>query len=154
MIPLVDYGAGNLRSIQNTLDELGAEYGAATVGSAHGPAGHQSVTKPLRGKLQRTPLEQGCAPGLLWGKLQLARSFSSAGTKLLKGNGGSDELARTFSSAVPVFQRGGEPRKVFTTPEGLESAPRIFEDERAAAIVEAVKEIEPAIDRILSGGAE
>ncbi len=27
MISIIDYGAGNLRSVQNTLDELGAEYG-------------------------------------------------------------------------------------------------------------------------------
>ena len=26
MISILDYGAGNLRSVQNTLDEIGAEY--------------------------------------------------------------------------------------------------------------------------------
>ena len=26
MIAILDYGAGNLRSVQNTLDEIGAEY--------------------------------------------------------------------------------------------------------------------------------
>ena len=67
----------------------------------------------LWGKLQQTPrrrapLEQWCAL-LLWGKLQLARSFSSAGAtrKLLCRNLGSDQLARSFSSAVPVLQRSG-----------------------------------------------
>ena len=65
---------------------------------------------PLWGKLQQTPrrgapLDQWRAL-LLWVKLQLAQSFSSAGTtlKLLCRNGGLDELARSFSSAVPLFQ--------------------------------------------------
>ena len=65
-----------------------------------------STNNPRWGRLQRTPrraepLELWPAL-LLWGKLQLARSFSSAGTtrKLLCRNGGSDELARNFSYAV------------------------------------------------------
>ena len=28
MIAILDYGAGNLRSVQNTLDEIGASYAA------------------------------------------------------------------------------------------------------------------------------
>src|SRR5947209_4113723 len=39
MITILDYGAGNLRSVQNTLDAIGAEYklvrDAAGIGAAH-----------------------------------------------------------------------------------------------------------------------
>ena len=40
MIAIVDYGAGNLRSVQNTLDELGAEYRVFTT-----PDGLESAKK-------------------------------------------------------------------------------------------------------------
>ena len=37
MIAIFDYGAGNLRSVQNTLDEIGAQYTLVrdAAGSAH-----------------------------------------------------------------------------------------------------------------------
>lgn len=40
MIAIVDYGAGNLRSVQNTLDEIGAEYNVFTT-----PEGLDAATK-------------------------------------------------------------------------------------------------------------
>lgn len=40
MIAIIDYGAGNLRSVQNTLDELGAEYEVLS-----GPNGLVGATK-------------------------------------------------------------------------------------------------------------
>lgn len=42
MIAIVDYGAGNLRSVQNTLDAIGAEYQVLD-----GPAGLDQATKIL-----------------------------------------------------------------------------------------------------------
>jgi imidazole glycerol phosphate synthase glutamine amidotransferase subunit len=42
VISIVDYGAGNLRSVQNTLDELGAQYQVVT-GAAGVRAGHKVI---------------------------------------------------------------------------------------------------------------
>src|SRR5947209_4592238 len=39
MITIVDYGAGNIRSVQNTLDELGAAYETTNSPEAVGEAG-------------------------------------------------------------------------------------------------------------------
>ncbi len=42
MIAIIDYGAGNLRSVQNTLDEIGASYRVLS-----GPAGLDEATKVI-----------------------------------------------------------------------------------------------------------
>jgi imidazole glycerol-phosphate synthase subunit HisH len=42
MIAIIDYGAGNLRSVSNTLDEIGAEYKVLTA-----PAGLESFEKVI-----------------------------------------------------------------------------------------------------------
>ena len=50
MIAILDYGAGNLRSVQNTLDAIGAEYtaGARRRGLAARIEDHPARSRPLR----------------------------------------------------------------------------------------------------------
>jgi imidazole glycerol phosphate synthase glutamine amidotransferase subunit len=66
MIAIIDYGAGNLRSVQNTLDEIGARYTVLP-----GPAGLENATKIVLpgvghfGQMMRALDERGLRAPLL-----------------------------------------------------------------------------------------
>ena len=74
MIAIIDYGAGNLRSVQNTLDAVGAQYAVVQQAEAVEQAskiilpgvGHFGQMmraleeKKLRGVLVRTPFSGPC----------------------------------------------------------------------------------------------